>query len=149
MYAQPAPPVSPSASTPRHTAAELRYLACDDLTGIVAFTAPSAHRPGHRNAVSYDAATGATHCDCKGARCGHACWHEALVAAAWADHPARREVRALTAPRLLAYGKKAAAMLTVYRARTGRVLPLDAVNLLAARCEYRDRLALANAPLAA
>ena len=40
-------------------------------------------------------------------------------------------------------------MVNTYRARTGRVLPMDALNLIAARAEWRRRAALAPAPVAA
>lgn len=60
-----------------------------------------------------------------------------------------QEVRWLTDARLAAYGRKLAGMVAIYRARIGRVLPADALNLLAARAEWRQRAAgAAPAPLA-
>jgi len=128
-----------------HRPAELRFLDACDRTNIVHFQSDSRHAAARTNTTGLDVLTGATFCDCQGAECGRQCWHRDLVAAAWAAHPAMREVRFLDAAKLLRYGRKAAAMIAVYRARTGRVLPMDAVNLLAARCEFRDRLALADA----
>jgi len=69
-----------------------------------------------------------------------------------AMNPAMVEVRVLTALKPLAYGKKAAATLAVYRARPSRVPPLAAVKLLAARCGTatpgaRQRPARGAAPL--
>jgi len=127
-----------------HTPAELRYHGCDETTGIVEFVADSRHHPGHLNTVSLDTTTGAIHCDCKGAQCHEDCWHADLVAAAWLGSPAMRDVRWLTAARLVRYGTTAAAMVNTYRARTGRVLPMDAANLIAARSEWRRRAALAT-----
>jgi len=132
----------------QHTPAELRYTACDDTTGIVHFQAASASTPGKVNTVSYDTITGATHCDCAAALIGtHSCWHADLAPLAWTQHPAMQEVRWLTDARLAAYGRKLAGMVAIYRARIGRVLPADALNLLAARAEWRERAAGA-APLA-
>ena len=128
----------------RHTPAELVLVAVDDTTGIVTFTAPSKSHPAQPNHVSLDTATGAIHCDCKGAQCHEDCWHADLVAAAWLGSPAMRDVRWLTAARLVRYGTTAAAMVNTYRARTGRVLPMDAANLIAARSEWRRRAALAT-----
>lgn len=136
-------------ATAPKSAAAFRFISADTMTGIVAYATPSAHDTGRTNIASLDTQTGATYCDCKAGECHKACWHRAAVIAAWDAEPARFEVVWLTDAQLVRYGKKATAMLAVYRARTGRVLPMDAVNLLAARCEYRDRLALADAPLAA
>lgn len=134
----------------RHIAAELRYTACDDTTGIVHFQAASASIPDKVNTVSYDTITGATHCDCAAALIGtHTCWHADLAPLAWARHPAMQDVRWLTDARLTAYGRKLAGMVAAYRARAGRVLPADALNLLAARAEWRQRAAVtAPVPLA-
>jgi len=128
----------------QHTPAELRYHGCDETTGIVAFVADSHHQPGTLNTVSFDTTTGAIHCDCKGAQCHEDCWHADLVAVAWLASPAMQDVRWLTAARLVRYGTTAAAMVDTYRARIGRVLPLDAANLIAARSEWRRRAALAT-----
>jgi len=137
----------------RHTPAELVLVAVDDTTGIVTFQAASQSNPVQPNSTSLDTSSGAIHCDCRGAQCHETCWHAELVAAAWLASPAMRDVRWLTAARLVRYGKTAAAMVATYRGRTGRVLPMDALNLIAARSEYRRRaaaLATAEAlPLAA
>jgi len=133
----------------RHTPAELVLVAVDDTTGIVTFQAASQSNPVQPNHVSLDTTTGAIHCDCKGAQCHEDCWHADLVATAWLAAPAMQDVRWLTAARLVRYGKTAAAMVNTYRARTGRVLPMDALNLIAARSEWRRRTALAPAPVAA
>ena len=128
-----------------HTPAELRYHGCDETTGIVEFVADSRHRPGHLNTVSLDALTGAIFCDCRAAECGRRCWHADHIAAAWLASPAMLDVRWLTDARLARYGQAAAAMVGTYRARTGRALPMDAANLIAARSEWRRRAALAPA----
>ena len=132
----------------RYTPAELVLVAVDDTTGTVVFQAASKSDPAQPNHTAYDTATGAIHCDCKGAQCHEDCWHADLVAAAWLASPAMRDVRWLTAARLVRYGTAAAAMVATYRARTGRVLPMDAANLIAARSEWRRRAALAPAPVA-
>ena len=132
-------------TAPLHTPAELVLVAVDDTTGIVTFQAASRSNPVQPNHVGLDTAIGATHCDCKGAECGQACWHADLVAAAWLASSAMRDVRWLTDARLVRYGTAAAAMVATYRARTGRVLPMDAANLIAARSEWRRRAALAPA----
>jgi len=134
-----------------HLPAELTFSGADDLTGIVTFTAMSASAPGTVNTVAYDTATGAIHCDCAGAACGRACWHADHVAAAWALSPTMLDVRWLAAGKLLRYGRKLASMVAAYRARGGRALPADMVNLTAARSEYRRRATLAALalPLAA
>jgi hypothetical protein len=134
-------------TAPLHSPSELTLIGADDATGIVTFTAPSASTPGKVNTVALDTATGAILCDCTGAECGRACWHADLVGAAWAASPAMRDVRWLTADQLARYGRKLAAMAANYRARCGRVLPADALNLVAARCEWRRRAALAPVPL--
>lgn len=142
-------PVALPKSVVLHTAAELAYAGCDDLISIVHFTAPSAHQTGRSNTVSLDTATGQIHCDCKGAECGQVCWHACYVVAAWQRHQAVAEARALTNAKLLKYGKKHAFFVANYRARVGRAGEYDAVRLLAARWEYRQRRALAAMPLAA
>ena len=136
-YAQTAEPVSPPRTALLHHPAELRYESRDDQIG-------------HLNTTGYEVITGAIHCDCKGAQCGHACWPGAWVAAAWERHDAMRRVRVLSTPALVRYGQRQGRMVDLYRQRIGRVLPLDAVNLIAARCEYRRRQAIAaEMPLAA
>ncbi len=59
------------------------------------------------------------------------------------------DARWLTDAEPIAYGKKLGAMCRSYRARAGRVLPMDAASLIAARSEWRRRAALAPAPVAA
>ena len=129
-----------------HSPAELAFVAADDLTGIVTFQAPSKSHPAQPKTTGLDTLTGAIHCDCKGAQCHEDCWHADLVAAAWLASPAMRDVRWLTDTQLRRYGRKTAAMAIMYRARTGRVLPMDAANLIAARSEWRRRAALAPLP---
>jgi len=129
-----------------HTPSELTLIGADDTTGIVTFTAPSKSHPATPNTVSLDTATGAILCDCKGAECGRACWHGDHVAAAWLRSPAMADVRWLTDTQLVRYGAKTAAMVATYRARTGRALNADAVNLVAARSEWRRRASLAPLP---
>ena len=136
-------------TAPLHRPAELALVAVDDTTGIVTFRAESRSNPTRPNHTAYDTATGATHCDCKGAECGRQCWHADLVAAAWLASPAMADVRWLTDAQLARYGTTAAGMVNTYRARTGRVLPMDAIGLVAARSEWRRRAALAPAPVAA
>jgi len=136
-------------SVARHSAAELTYADCDETTGIVHFTAASHHRPGQRNTVSLDTYSGATFCDCKAAQTGQLCWHRCWVVAAWQRHPAVAEARVLIGSRLLTFGKKHARLVATYRQRIGRAGDYDAVRLLAARWEYRQRTAIAAMPLAA
>lgn len=130
----------------RHHASELSFVSADDLTGIVTFSAASKSKPGTLNHVSLDTATGAVLCDCKGAECGRACWHQDWVSAAWSNHEARRLARAMTTGQLLKAGTKAAHLCKVYRARIWRCVPRDQEMLVACRCEYRERAALAEAP---
>jgi len=132
-----------------HSAAELTYADCDETTGIVHFTAPSGHQPGTINTVSLDTYTGHIFCDCKGASCERLCWHCCYVTTAWQAHPAVAEARVLSASRLIVFGKKHARLVETYRQRIGRAGDYDAVRLLAARWEYRQRHAIAAAPLAA
>lgn len=136
---------------PSHSPAELRYLDADDRTNIVHFTAPSASVPGKLNTVGLDVLTGETHCSCRAAETGHTCWHQSLVSAAWEATPAMCEARWLNDDRLARYGRKAVNMISIYRERCGRALPMDVLNLLSARCEYRrrQRLATADEPMAA
>jgi hypothetical protein len=128
-------------TAPLHSPAELAFVAADETTGIVTFAAPSKSHPATPNTTSLDTLTGATFCDCRAAECGKECWHVALVAAAWYRTPAMLDTLWLTDRELSAYGKKLGAMCRIYRARTGRVLPMDAINLVAARAEYRRRQA--------
>lgn len=71
------------------------------------------------------------------------------ITAAWQAHPAVAGARALIGSRLLTFGKKHARLVTTYRQRIGRPGDYDAVRLLAARWEYRQRHAIAAMPLAA
>ncbi len=133
-----------------HSPAELAFVAADDLTGIVTFQASSKSHPAQPNTTSLHTTTGAIHCDCKGADCGRRCWHADHVLAAWLRTGAMLDVRWLTDAELTRYGTKLAGMVRMYRARTGRVLRADQVNLVAARVEYRRRqaAALATVPIA-
>ena len=144
----PAPRTLPK-SVALHRPAELVYADCDETTGIVAFTAASHHRPGQRNTVSLDTYTGATFCDCKASQTGGLYWHRCWVVAAWQKHQAVAETRALTNGALLRFGMKHGRLVETYRQRIGRVGEYDAVRLLAARWEYRQRRAIAATPLAA
>jgi hypothetical protein len=136
-------------TAPLHRADELRFLDACDRTNIVHFQSDSRHAAARTNTTGLDVLTGATYCDCKAGECHKVCWHLAAVIAAWDAEPARCEVAWLTDAQLVRYGTKAAAMLAVYRARTGRVLPMDQINVVAARAEYRLRQAHIAAPRAA
>jgi hypothetical protein len=136
-----------TATAARHTFAELRYHACDEITGIATFVADSASTPGKLNTTALDTTSGATLCDCRGAECGHDCWHQDLIAAAWLAAPAMRDMRWLSDAQLRRYGCKHAAMVAAYRTRCGRVLLADALNLIAARAEWRRRVAPATFPI--
>ena len=132
-------------TAPQHTADELTLVACDHVTGIVAFAAPSKHDATRVNVVALDTTNGAVHCTCKGAECGRRCWHADHVLAAWLAAPAMRQVRWLTDAGLVRHGRKARAMVTIYAVRTGRFRPADALSLIAARHEWRWRAARAAA----
>ncbi len=132
-------------TAPQHTAAELAFVAADHVTGIVEFAAASKSRPGEAHVVSLDTTNGAIHCTCKGAECGRRCWHADHVAAAWLPTPAMQQVRWLSDESLVRHGKKARSMVTIYAARIGRILPADALSLVAAGCEWRRRVAAARA----
>ena len=137
-------------TAPLHSPAELVFVAADDLTGIVTFQAPSKSHPAQPNTTSLDTTTGAIHCDCKGADCGRRCWHADHVLAAWLRTGAMLDARWLTDAELTRYGTKLAGMVRIYRARTGRILLADQVNLVAARAEWRRRqtAAFAAVPVA-
>lgn len=122
-----------------HSPAELRYAGCDETDNRVTFVADSASQPGHINTIDLDTLTGDYQCDCKGAEHGRSCWHGDLIAQSWQASAAMRDVRWMTDARLVAYGAKQARMVAIYKRRTGRVLPMDALNLIAARSEYRRR----------
>lgn len=129
-----------------HHPSELAFVSADDLTGIVTFAAPSKSKPGTTHHVSLDTATGDRHCDCTGASAGRVCWHLDYVATAWSNHEARQLARRYTSAQLLQTGRKLAHMCATYRARIWRCVPQDMVMLVACRCEYRERRALAEAP---
>ncbi len=128
-------------TAPQHTAAELTFISCDHVTGIVAFAAPSQHDAARTNIVSLDTTNGAIHCTCKGAECGRRCWHADHVLTAWRASPAMLGVRWLSDAGLVRYGRKTRRMVSIYAARTGRVRPADTLALIAARHEWRRRAA--------
>lgn len=132
-----------------HTAAELTLVSADATSGIVAYTAPSAHDVARVNTVSLDTVTGDTHCDCRASECGRACWHVALVADAWAQTMWDAGVQWLTDAQLVRMGAKARTMVETYTARIGRNRSEDRIALLVARGEYRRRvrLGLLTAPV--
>src|SRR5947207_6554731 len=98
-----------------HRPEELTFRDCDDRTSTVVYTAPTASILARRWPVVLDVLTGATACDCWATRNGRACWHRALVAAAWDAHPAAYEARFMTSEQLLRSGVKARRMVAVYR----------------------------------
>lgn len=148
-YAVAPPLVALPKSVAVRRAAELTYADCDETTGIVHFTAPSSHKRGTLNTVSLDTYTGQICCDCTGAMTNHLCWHVCFATAAWQAHPAVAEARVLLGSRLITFGHKHARLVATYRQRIGRAGDYDAVRLLAARWEYRQRHAIAAMPLAA
>ncbi len=148
-YAAIPPLVTLPKSVAVHRAAELAYADCDETTGIVHFTAPSTSKRGTLNTVSLDTSTGTIFCDCTGAMTNRLCWHVCFATAAWQAHPAIAEARVLSGSRLITFGKKHARLVETYRQRIGRAGDHDAVRLLAARWEYRQRHAIAAMPLAA
>jgi hypothetical protein len=125
-----------------HTAAELTLSSADTTTGIVAYTAPSAHDATRVNTVSLDTQTGDTHCDCRASECGRSCWHVATVAEAWAQTMWAVGVQWLTDAQLVRSGSKARKMVETYTARIGRSRLDDRTALLIARAEYRRRVRL-------
>jgi hypothetical protein len=123
-----------------HEPAELVYLSADDVNNLVHFQAASASKAnGPWNTVSLDVLTGEAHCTCKGAETNRECWHLTLVQAAWDAHPARVLASRYTTDQLVKAGTKAARMCRVYRRRTWRVLPADAVAVVACRAEWFAR----------
>jgi len=132
-------------TAPQHTAAELTFVFCDHVTGLVAFAAPSKHDASRTNVVSLDTTNGDVHCTCKGAECGRRCWHADHVHAAWLASPAMLRVRWLSDAGLVRHGRKVRAMVAIYAACAGRILPADALALVAARHEWRLRAARAAA----
>lgn len=133
-----------------HHHSELTFAAVDDITGIVSFTATSKGTRGKVNTVSLDTTTGDIHCDCTAAMVGTStCWHQDWISAAWANHDARRATRHLTVAQLRKAGEKARHLCDFYRARIWRCVPTDAAMLIACRCEWRERAALAEQATAA
>lgn len=131
----------------RHHPSELTFAGADDILNVVHFTAPSRGTAGKVNTVSLDTVSGAIHCDCTAATVGtSSCWHGDWVSAAWANHEARQLARRFTSGQLMQTGRKLAHMCKTYRARVWKCVPQDQVMLVAARCEYRERAALAAAP---
>jgi len=137
----------------QHTPAELTFVSCDHVTGIVTYAAPSKHEAGRTNHVALDTTNGATLCDCKGAECGRTCWHQGHIAAAWALSPAMQQVRWLTDEQLVRCGKRARSMTAIYLTRAGRVLPAavaaSAHDQAVAAISATDTTAEPAAPLAA
>jgi len=134
---------SPIASSLWHEPNDLTFIDADDLTNIVHYSALSKSRPGDANVVGLDVLTGATCCNCRAAETNHHCWHAELVQAAWDGHPARILAARFNDTQLAASGKKAAHMTAWTRHRRFRVLPADALALVAARAEYRRRFPVA------
>lgn len=137
MVAEPV--ASPVSSAAFHEPGELTFCRADDIHNVVTFSAPSKSQPGARHSVSLDAQTGEVLCSCKAAECGQRCWHVELVRAAWEGTAAYRQASRLTAAQLVAAGRKAQRMVTVYRRRTWRVLPADAAMLVACRDVWWQR----------
>jgi|GEM_PF-4122243 len=133
-----------------HSTDELTFIGCDDQTEIVVFQTVSTHDANRVNTTALDTITGAIICDCKAAEFGRVCWHADHALAAWLRTGAMLDVLWLTDAELARYGTKLAGMVRIYRARTGRILLADQVNLVAARAEYRRRqaAALATVPIA-
>ena len=141
-----------AATAALHRTAELTFARADDVLNQVHYTSVSASGAnGATNHTALDVITGEVLCSCKGAECGRACWHADLIAAARAAHPAVALARQYTTEQLVKAGTKAARMCRVYRARAWRVLPADAVAVVACRQEYRRRMgrAVATAEAAA
>jgi hypothetical protein len=139
-------------SASHHEPAELTFVSADDINNLVTFRAVSVSGSnGGYNYASLDVASGEWHCSCKGAATGRECWHGSLLQAAWDAHPARVLASRYTTAQLLRAGVKAARMARVYRARAWRVLPADAVALVACRSVFleRKRAALVAAEAAA
>ena len=129
-----------------HTYRDLVYVGVSGADGeVITYGAASASTPGKTNLVSYDVQTGEVECTCRWCETHPhdepACWLARSVVAAWERHPACQEVAQLGDTALLAYGSKLASFVRQYRERTGRALPADLTNLLAARTEYRRRAA--------
>lgn len=130
------------ATSLHHCPTELRYHSADDTLNVAYFVADSKSAPGKVNVIGLDVLTGESHCSCRAAECGRACWHAALVQAAWDGHCARALAAYFGADQLAQAERKAASMIAAYRARCGRVLPSDQLILLACR-SMRQELATA------
>jgi hypothetical protein len=123
-----------------HEPKELEYVSADDVLNVVTFRAPSKSQAhGAYNYASLDVVTGEAHCSCKGAETGRECWHITLLVAAFEAQPAVALARQYTGDQLVKAGTKSARMCRVYRARTWRVLPADAIALIACRYEFLRR----------
>jgi len=143
MVAQATAPAHPIASSLWHEPNDLTFIDADDRTNIVHYSAPSQSRPGDANIVALDILSGSTFCNCKASECGKGCWHQELVQAAWDGHPARILAARYSDAQLHASGKKASHMCAWARHRRFRVLPADALALVAARGEYKRRYRVA------
>lgn len=134
------------ASAAHHEPADLIFVSADDIHNTVTFQAASASRAnGPWNTIVLDVLTGESLCNCKGAEANRECWHATLVRAAWDGHPARVLASRYTDDQLVAAGTKAARMCRVYRRRSWRVLPADAVALVACRDIFLTRTRQARA----
>lgn len=135
-------------SAAHHEPTELVFLSADDIHNHVYYQAVSVSKAnGPWNTAVLDVISGEIHCSCLGFQTGRECWHATLVQAAWEGHPARQLARQYTDDQLVAAGTKAARMVRVYRRRTWRVLPTDAVALVACRAEWFRRRAKASAAI--
>lgn len=128
-----------TATSLHHCPSELRYHGADETLGVAYFVADSQSAPGRVNVIGLDVATGESHCSCRAAECGRACWHTSLVQAAWDGHRARLAAARYSDEQLATVERKAASMCCQYRARCGRCLPDDALTLLACRAERGQR----------
>jgi len=122
-----------------HCPTELTYHSADEALNIAYFTADSVSAPGQVNVIGLDILTGESHCSCRAAECGRACWHAALIQASWDGHQARILAARYNDAQLATIGRKAATMCCIYRLRIGRCLPADALTLLACRAETQAR----------
>jgi len=140
MVAQQTTPRPPLLATSLwHCPSELAFVDADDRTNIVHYSAPSKSRPGDANIVALDTMTGASCCNCRAAETNRQCWHAELVQAAWDGHPARVLASRYSDTQLNTVGRKAKHLCDWARHRRFAVHPLDQLNLVAARSEYRRR----------
>lgn len=115
-----------------HTADELTF---HGIRGEVAvFSAPSKSKPGTRNVIVRDVATGEFHCDCTGADTGRRCWHADHLETAWLMRDVAPFVAALADDELLATGTAAKA-----RTEAGSGTRTDLLVWLQARVEWKAR----------